>query len=690
MPDRRFPIRFKLTIGALVPLSVAILVCWLTGLYLINSRIVAQAQEKVRTDLNSARELYLNEIEHVHDVVKFTGRSPHAAAALKTGDASALRTLLTHLLQSEQLDFLDIVDARGQVVFRAGNPGQAGPYRWSRRFVPRALKGWEVSGTMVIPFQDIQQENPLLARRVDIQVLATPQSRARPEKAERSGMFLVAAAPVRDGSGTVVGALYGGTMLNNDNRLVDKIKRILYENVQFEGRDAGTSTIFLRDLRIATNVTSPGGKRAIGTLMSEQVHDRVLLARQKWIGSAFVVDDWYVSAYEPIIDLDGEPVGALYVGMLKKPYDNIKFRLNLIYGGVLFFGALIGIALSWQISSRLARPVRELENLARRVAGGEREVRIEVNSRDEIGDLAGEFNEMSRALTQREEEVRELNRDLEQKVRERTAQLEENNLLLVRTREELIRVEKLVAVGELAAGVAHEINNPMAIIRGNAELLQMAVPPEDPSSEEVEIILRQVCRVERIVANLLKFARQEHRRMGKADLGAILDEILGQIGHQVPLTGITISRDYAPGLAEIAGDADQLRQVFTNLILNAVQAMPDGGALRVSTRKVRGSGFEVPGSNSKLKTQNSKLDGDFCEISVADTGVGIAPEDTGQIFNPFFTTKTGGTGLGLSVSYGIVKEHGGRISVQSTPGEGTVFRVILPLGGAPAGAAVAP
>ncbi|HLO24528.1 MAG TPA: ATP-binding protein [Geobacteraceae bacterium] len=361
--------------------------------------------------------------------------------------------------------------------------------------------------------------------------------------------------------------------------------------------------------------------------------------------------------------------------MTEKPYLRTQTRLNLIYAGVLFFGSLTGIALSWQTGSRLARPIKALENLARRVAAGDREVRIDVRTRDEIGDLAGEFNEMTRTLIQREDEIRELNRGLEQKVRERTAELEEKNLLLLKTREELLRAEKLAAVGELAAGVAHEINNPMAIIRGNAELLQMATSPDDPGREEIEIITRQVGRVERIVANLLKFARQGQKQPGKADINGILDEVLGQVGHQVPLTGIAIRKSFAPELPLLDADADQLRQVFTNLVLNAVQAMPDGGTLTVGTNLMR---------NAESGIRNGeKDDGDFIEISVEDTGCGIAPENLEQIFNPFFTTRSGGTGLGLSVSYGIARDHGGTIEVESQPGTGAAFRVILPL---PAGA----
>jgi two-component system NtrC family sensor kinase len=229
----------------------------------------------------------------------------------------------------------------------------------------------------------------------------------------------------------------------------------------------------------------------------------------------------------------------------------------------------------------------------------------------------------------------------------------------VKAREELVQAEKLAAIGELAAGVAHEINNPMAIIRGNAEILQMAVPQEAPIREEVDIIAGQVSRVDRIVANLLKFARRERKQLALTDLNQMLDEIVRQVKHQAPLVGIAVNRQLDPDLPRIEADPHQLRQVFTNLILNAIQAMPDGGSLTLVTQADKEAGS--------------------CEVVVADTGVGIPQQNLEQIFNPFFTTRANGTGLGLSVSYGIVRDHGGKISVESEPGKGTVFRVTLSL-----------
>jgi two-component system NtrC family sensor kinase len=501
-------------------------------------------------------------------------------------------------------------------------------------------------------------EGKELAAQAMVRVIPTPHAKPAVAAMENSGLFLVAAAPVRDQAGNIVGALYGGVLLNNNNALVDKIKKVVYEGVKLDGRDVGGATIFLNDLRIATNVSDTEGRRAIGTRLSEEVYNRVVLMKEKWIGRAFVVNDWYFSAYEPLVSLEGAPVGALYVGMLEKPFSQLKGRLSLLVGGVLMVGGAIGVVIARLAGSRLARPIKELESFASRVAAGERGVTIEMAAEDEIGDLADELNRMSASLGRREEEIGNLNRSLEQKVRERTAELEEKNRLLMEAQQELLRVEKLAAVGELAAGVAHEINNPMAIIRGNAELIQMELPPDSSTQEEVAIITRQVGRVERIVANLLRFAREERKEIVTGSVNAILDEIIAQLKHQISMEGIDLEKRYDPEIPEIEGDLDQLRQVFTNLLLNAVQAMPEGGRLTVAT------GF--------------RDEEGVIEVCVSDTGCGITAEEIDRIFNPFFTTKSGGTGLGLSVSYGIVQSHGGNITVESREGEGSRFRVALP------------
>lgn len=658
MLRHRFPIRTKLTIATILPLLVAILVCTVASFSILLAKIGAQAQEKVRSDLNAAREIYRHEVNHLHDIARFTAQVPPVADALAKLDGKGLAAVLSPLLSSENLDLLAAVDASGTVIFRAHNPKVHGDDLSRDFLVMKSLRGESFSGTSILTKTRLELEGESLAARAVIKAVPTEHAKSSGKAVEEAGMFMMAAAPVRDRSGSVVGALYCGTMLNNNNELVDRITRVISEGVKSEEGATETATIFLNDLRIATNVIGPDKKRSIGTRLSEAVYNRVVLMKEKWADRAFVVNDWYISAYEPIVSIEGVPVGALYVGMLEKPYTRLKLNMILLIGSVFMVSGLLGVLVARTAASRLARPIKELESFAARVAAGERGVRIEIGSEDEIGDLADEFNRMSTALTAQEEEIRELNRNLEEKVRVRTAELEEKGALLIKAQQDLSKAERLAAVGELAAGVAHEINNPLAIIRGNSELVQMALTPESGCHEEMSIITTAVGRVERIVANLLKFASSEKKRISRVSVAALLVEILAQIGHQVPLQSIAVQTDLAAAV-EIEADADQLRQVFTNLVLNGIQAMPEGGELTVSARSDAAAGI--------------------CEVTVSDTGMGIAAAHLEKIFNPFFTTRSDGTGLGLSVSYGIVKDHGGELSVESTPEKGSRFRVTLPV-----------
>ncbi|OGU17743.1 MAG: histidine kinase [Geobacteraceae bacterium GWC2_53_11] len=658
----RFPrlsIRLKLTIGSLLPLFVAILFCSLAGIFIINTRINVLAQEKVRTDLNSAHEVYSNEINHIRDVIRFSTSMPHAADAVTANNREVIAPLLSAMMKNEQLDILTMVDRNGRVLFRAANPHVYGDLLGGDPLVARPLHGEVVAGSQVFPPERLQREGSNLAARAIIDVIATERAQPGLKKNEPSGMVMVASAPVRNGQGSVVGALYGGVLLNRNNTVVDRIKKIVFEGVQFKGKDVGTATIFLDDTRISTNVQTLEGNRAIGTRLSAEVYNRVNLNKEKWVDRAFVVNDWYFTAYEPIIDLSGSVIGSLYVGMLEQPHTALKKKVGLLFAGVLLAGSLFGLAVSGYIGNLLSRPIRELKGLVQRFSAGERDVRIEPYSGDEIGELAEEFNAMTAVLREREHAIIQLNRNLEAKVQERTAELEEKNQLLLKTQGELVKAEKLAAVGELAAGVAHEINNPMAIIRGNAEVLMFDLKPGHPNREEAEIIAHQVARVESIVGNLLSFARHRRKALKPVALDHVLEDILRQVKHHVPLDGIEVRREYGMGNVAVEGDENQLGQVFTNLIVNAVQSMTQGGVLTIRT--IADSGAPV------------------CRVEIEDSGDGIPPEQVNDIFTPFFTTRENGTGLGLSVSYGIIRNHGGGIAVRSEPGAGSTFTVTLPL-----------
>jgi len=230
---------------------------------------------------------------------------------------------------------------------------------------------------------------------------------------------------------------------------------------------------------------------------------------------------------------------------------------------------------------------------------------------------------------------------------------------LQQTQTELLQKEKLASIGQLAAGVAHEINNPLGTILLFSDMLYSETPEGDPRRDDLRMIIDETTRAKMIVADLLNFARQQSVTFQDTDLHVLLDDVIECVKHQPAFEKVTIIRAYNHELPYIQADPDQLQQVFINLMNNAAEAMEKGGAITLSTRPV---------------------DDQWVEIKVADTGNGIPEENLGRLFTPFFTTKPPGkgTGLGLSIVYGIIKMHRGQITVDSKIGKGTTFTVTLP------------
>ncbi|NWG13467.1 MAG: histidine kinase, partial [Acidobacteria bacterium] len=228
----------------------------------------------------------------------------------------------------------------------------------------------------------------------------------------------------------------------------------------------------------------------------------------------------------------------------------------------------------------------------------------------------------------------------------------------VQLEDQLLQAEKLSSVGLLAAGIAHEVNTPIAGISSYAQMLLKDLPESDQRKPILEKIERQTFRAAEIVNGLLNFARMNGTEFHELDINQLILESLSLLEHQLTENGISISRSLDASLPPVYGNGGKLQQVFVNLFLNARDAMPSGGELRVRT-----------GMNESMVI-----------VDVEDTGMGISQEDIKRIYDPFFTTKgaSRGTGLGLAISYGIVQEHGGRILVDSEPGKGTRFRLKLP------------
>jgi signal transduction histidine kinase len=227
----------------------------------------------------------------------------------------------------------------------------------------------------------------------------------------------------------------------------------------------------------------------------------------------------------------------------------------------------------------------------------------------------------------------------------------------------LVQAAKLAAVGEMAAGIAHELNNPLTSVTGFAELALEAIPQESETYQDLEMVMREARRARDVVRRLLDFARQSESTRARSSMNEVIQDIVALTRHLIHTTGVELELDLQDNLPWVLVDSNQMKQVLLNLVHNALQAMPAGGEMKIVSRSAARNGR------------------DWILVSVKDTGIGIPTADQSRIFEPFYTTRgnSGGTGLGLSVTYGIITDHGGQIEVESQPGMGAKFTVWLPL-----------
>jgi signal transduction histidine kinase/CheY-like chemotaxis protein len=353
---------------------------------------------------------------------------------------------------------------------------------------------------------------------------------------------------------------------------------------------------------------------------------------------------------------DREGIGSIYLGVSTRGMQSDIRRLERALGFATLAVIVIGILLTVLLVRIIADPVNQLVEATRRIARGDLDVLLSVDSQDEIGELAKSFNQMTLKLQKSREELEQTNLQLEQMVQERTRELEE-------AQNQLVQAEKMSVVGQLVSGVAHELNNPLAGVLGYSQLL-LRMDLSEEVRRGLDKIESEAERCRRIVQNLLIFARKNKPQKRPVDLNSMLESVLELKAYQLRVDNVRIVRELQKNLPRTMADASQLQQVLMNIVHNAQQAMGEqkgSGVLTVRTRHQEGR----------------------IRLEISDTGPGIAPENLTRIFDPFFTTKEvgQGTGLGLSICYGIVQEHRGRIWAESRLGEGSTFHLEIPVQG---------
>ncbi len=602
----------------------------------INEYLLNAQTDRLQRDLDLTNGFYQQKLNGVIALSQFVALDPQTVAALPVHlngsfeNTQAIDQVINRMIAAPILDgtrSVVVLDSGGNILtgrsiaadgkvtpaFTAGN--------WSQLpIVSRALATEKsIVSTEVIPANYLSQID--LEDQAHIVVQATPQEQPKPfdPREGTAGLAIVGVYPLRNENGQFSGAVLTAYLFNNDFSLVDYLKN----QAKVE-----TTTLFLGDLRVSTNVPGENGGRAVGTRVSQDVYQKVLVQGQSYSGRVFVVNNWYIGSYEPLRDFQNNVIGMMYVGVRETIFESLVIAFDTRSAWIALVCILVAGVIAIPIARLITRPIALLVNANQRLAKGDMNVRVESDGKGEIALLGRSFNSMVETLQESEKE--------------------------------LLHQAKLASVGQLAAGVAHELNNPLGTIQLYSDMMLKEASPADPRREDLKMIIGEVQRCKSIVSDLLNFARQHEIMAQDVNLQSLLEEVIYKNRARKCFEKIEILTQLDPNLPLIQADAAQLQQVFVNLFNNSCYAMENEGTITISARAI---------------------DPQSVEIRFSDTGSGIPAENLSKLFTPFFTTKPAGkgTGLGLSIVYGIIKLHHGQISIQSQVGHGTTVIISLPV-----------
>lgn len=663
---------------------------------------------KVNTDLRVAGESFQRIQKDGQQTLSALAASSELSGLLNEKDSLQLNLLLDKYRANYNFDLLKLLSEDGQYTLSAEG--------WVKHEIRQSplteqmfsFKNQDartgVTGIEIYAAEEWGREDRISAEKVVLPLLATARAAPSDRSAEDRAMIIRTLQPVFNASEERIAILEGGLLLNRNFEFVDEIRDLVYGPGSLAPGSRGTVTVFLEDVRITTNVPNRDDTRALGTRVSVEVRDAVLSRGESWINRAFVVNDWYISAYEPILDVAGERVGMLYAGYLEAPFRAQLFKAIAVLSALVLGGSLLAVGAAIIGARAIFTPIEEMTSVVRATAAGEHRRIGPMSTGNEIGELASQFDAMLDTLESHRERIEHDASVLEDKVQHRTAELETQNKrlqesidLLHKTRRQLANAEKLAALGELTAGVAHEINNPTAVILGNMDVLVADLGDSRESVQtEIDLIMEQVYRIRSITDRLLQYSRSEVQSgdprlspdsirtdispsrteyeqspVEPVELRSVIKDTLKMLLHEFDGQQIQVNQSHEASRLAII-DRQELQQVLVNLITNAAEAIrqrnsdKEGDQGKADNARVIEISTDDAGTNQVI-------------VRVQDSGCGIEPADLPRVFDPFFTSgKAQGTGLGLSVSYGIVRRSGGDIRVQSENMQGSVFEVLLP------------
>jgi len=604
----------------IIPYVLLTMATAMVGMFVVTRLVASTLRERfVNQMLESSRvasdAIVRRERTHLEQLRTMTF-TEGVGTALDQGDAVRLQELLFPIVLNGSVHSLTVSNASGMEVLSLVQEPTTGDYLVSH--------GADLKNLDLITMPLTGVEDPLGDKFAGVAQTVY-------------GPYLLTSGPVRDDNGRILGALMVGTRLNT---LATELKtQVLADLVVLDQQGA----------LMATTLSEPEQGFDVLTLTSLEV---AYLDPGK-LDALEMYQRPYQIYYAPLVVRRAE-VGVVGVVLPSNFIIATESTSRNLFSVVFSLGTLAVIVVGYLLAQRISRPIMRMRDVSLAVASGDLDQRTGIRGQDEVGQMAAVFDLMTFRLRRRTAQAARLHAETVL----RSEELEEANVRLQQAQQQLVQSEKLAAVGQLTAGIVHDVKNPLAVIRGLTEEVQEQLGDDSPHSSQLQTIRDNATRANTIVSDLLKFARLSNPEMHHQNLQDTVLSALRLTDYLARRGKVKIVAEPSAQPVMTVYDAQQIEQVLVNLIQNAIQAMPNGGTLRVRVG-------QTP---------------EWVEVDVADTGVGISAKNLGRIFDPFFTTKPPGegTGLGLSVSYGLVAQHKGRIDVRSEVGKGSVFTLRLP------------
>lgn len=657
-------LRVRLRVLAFFPLLVlpamALILVVAANLYF--DRIL---KGKVESDVAIAQ-------QHVAHLQRETQNAVHSLAnsrrirlvAVGQGGGVSLSEVLASRQENIGFDFLAMLAPDGTVMASSGSV-EAGNAFQQLQVVERAVRSSVASASLeILGPEALARISPELAERSYLLLVETAMAAPTSETENRRGMVMVAAEPMFGEFGEVLGIVVGGSLLNRSPELVDALQDTVSAGWLRQIGVQPTVTLFLDDIRISTTVRRDDGERAIGTRVWQAVRESVLDRGEPWLQRAFVVNQWAVTAYQSITDLEGKRIGMLYVGIPEAPFVAYKWRALSLVFGFMALAAVLGTWVSWALAKSVLSRIGHLHLTMRAVRQGESTVRVgDMGGRDELSRLGQMFDQLLDTIGEQTSALRAWGATLDTKVAQRTAELAQANAALSVARDQAEQANR--AKSAFLANMSHEIRTPMNAIIGLTYILRKEIS-DSRQLDRLSKISDAAQHLLSVINDILDLSKIEagQMRLESTDFEVekVFDSVCAMAAARLAGKEVELVRDVAPDLAACyRGDALRLTQILLNFTGNAIKFTERG------TIAVRGRRVGQDAGRTLLR------------FEVADTGIGVAASVIPRLFNAFeqadnsTTRKYGGTGLGLAISRRLALMMGGEVGVDSVPGEGSVF-----------------